>query len=260
MASGRQGEQVTSDDAIVPIPRRDRLGRMRKCRVVAAAVLLLVALALPGFAAAADTETRIDPVERLNRALFDLNAQIEAATLSLLAKTDGIWSPRLLQPIDNALANLRQPIGAAAGLVTGDIAGALNSTARFAINTTVGLLGTRDAAAGLGFPREPLDLGLELCRLGLLSDSPYVQLPFLGDSNVRDLIAQIATNLALYWVLGNYFVPYFVVDRLDLYLRRLATEAKQLTEPLDPYASSRDAYLDRRRDACAALSARFDAP
>ena len=251
---------MTRDNAAVPIPRRGRFGRMRIRRLPFAAVLLVatLTLALPCFAASAGAQSRIDPMERLNRAVFDLNARIESATLSLLAKADGLWSPRLLQPIDNALANLRQPIGAAAGLITGDVAGALNSTTRFAINSTLGLLGTKDVATRIGFPREQIDLGLELCRLGLLSGSPYLELPILGPSSASDLAAQVATNVALYWLIGNYFIPYFVVDRLDLYLRRLAMEAKQLTEPLDPYATNRDAYLDRRREGCAALSARFE--
>jgi len=156
--------------------------------------------------------------------------------------------------VHSVFRNLRDPVGAAAGLVTGNAAMAWNATARFAINSTLGVLGTREVATGLGYPPGPVDLGTALCRARLLTDPPFLVVPLIGPTNIGDLGGQFATNFALRALLGPYYlpyyVPYYVLDRIDRYMQRPMPPAGSAPPP-DPYAAQRAFYLAQRARRCA---------
>ncbi len=224
----------------------------------------LLGLTLFGAAAARPAraeETRADdPFERLNRTTYALNRSF-AAWLPAISVTGAASpvSPEVFQSINNLFVNLREPIAAAAALVAGNMGSAWNSTSRFAINSTVGLLGTYDIAATLGYQSERNDVGIELCRNGFMPEPIFIQLPILGPANLRDIGAQIVTNVAIFTVVGGpIFYPYYVLDRLDMYFERRAAAVAVPAPIEDPYAAQRDAYLDVRRTRCDALSTTVD--
>jgi phospholipid-binding lipoprotein MlaA len=187
-----------------------------------------------------------DPYEGFNRAVFGLNQQLYAA---LGAALPSMTLPAgVSQDIHGVFRTLRDPVGAAAGLVTGDLDTAWNATARFAINATAGAFGTREVASGLGYPPGPTDLGSELCRTGLLADPSYLVLPLIGPTNFADLGGQIATNIGLRLLIGPYYLPYYVLDRIDRYMQRPAPPSG--AAPADPYAAQRAAALALRARRC----------
>ncbi|MCQ9224954.1 VacJ family lipoprotein, partial [Streptococcus suis] len=123
--------------------------------------------------------------------------------------------------------------------------GALNSIARFSANTVFGLGGVLDIATEMGIDRSKQDFGLTLGRWGVPT-GPYLVLPLLGPSTVRDTIAlpvDAKGNLI------TYVDP--VSDRNALYaLRVVDTRANLLrassvlsAAALDRYSFTRDAYL-----------------
>ena len=224
-------------------------------------VILLLGLASPAYAQDKSRPTTNDPFEPYNRAIYRLNALL-VAMLPGPSMTDyqEAVPASVRQGLSNVFINLREPIAAVSALVGGNVNSARNSASRFAINTTLGLLGTRDVAAEMGYPAERNDAGLELCRNGILRESTFVELPILGPGDLRDIGAQIATNVALYTLVGGYvFYPYYVLDRLDMYLER-ATAAASAMPVNDPYAAKRDSYLAERRQRCDALTATVDKP
>jgi phospholipid-binding lipoprotein MlaA len=213
-------------------------------------------------AAAADTSASRadDPLERMNRTTYLLNTPFLASPASGSASTyERAVPPAVRQGIDNFFINLREPVAAAAALVAGTFGTAWNAASRFAINSTVGVLGFRDVAAARGAPSERSDLGLELCRNGFMREPIFIELPILGPADLRDISAQIVTNVALYTLVGRMvFYPYYVLDRLDMYYQRSVAVPAVQAPTDDPYIAQRDGYLDRRRQLCDALTKTVD--
>lgn len=229
------------------------------------ALLVLVGLLLLAARPAAAAAPPTDPYQGLNRIVFEVNVQLYAA----LGAVAGQLAPVSLPPgvgesVHNVFRTLREPVGAAAAVLTGDLATAANATARFAINATWGVLGTNEVASGLGYPAAQVDLGTELCRTGWLPDPAYLVLPLIGPTNIGDLGGQIATNVALRALLGAYYVPvylpYYVLDRVDLYTQRQAAQAALPEDVVaaggDPYLAQRAGYLARRARRCGPVGGR----
>jgi phospholipid-binding lipoprotein MlaA len=121
--------------------------------------------------------------------------------------------------------------------------------ARFAFNSTIGLLGIHDVASDMGIEKHNEDFGQTLGRWGV-GDGPYLVLPILGSSTVRD---SVGTAADIYTDPVGDFRPIrlrnsAVVLRL-VNARADLLEASRILEiaALDKYVFQRDAYLQRRR-------------
>jgi phospholipid-binding lipoprotein MlaA len=66
----------------------------------------------------------------------------------------------------------------------------LQSTGRVVVNSTVGLFGLVDVASAMEIPRPMEDFGQTLGHWGV-GQGPYLVIPFLGPSNVRDGLGKI---------------------------------------------------------------------
>jgi phospholipid-binding lipoprotein MlaA len=160
--------------------------------VVAASLL---ALALAGCATPpGDPEERAeferinDPFEPTNRAVFEVNLFVDTWLFEPLAEGYRAVVPDPGQrAIRNVLRWLREPTVFGNNLLQGDLTRAGHTAARFAINTLVGPVGLRDMARRAGYPAELGDFGQTLHVWGL-PEGPYLVLPILGPSNVRDAI------------------------------------------------------------------------
>ena len=73
----------------------------------------------------------------------------------------------------------------------------LSDILRFTINSTIGLAGFFDIASSIGFQKHSEDFGQTLAVWGV-SDGPYIVLPILGPSTLRDTLATVSyTHLTL---------------------------------------------------------------
>ena len=127
-----------------------------------------------------------DCFEPLNRATFSFNQGLDKAIIKPIAKGYRKLPDSVQSGTSNALKNLSNLITIPNNILQGDIKLALINTARLALNTTVGLLGTIDVANKVGFPKyEKEDYGQ---TLGVWGFGPgcYVVLPILGPSTIRD--------------------------------------------------------------------------
>ena len=99
----------------------------------------------------AQLEETNDPLEPLNRYFFDVNTFLDEFAFKPLAWWYKIGLPDPAQDgIRNALANLRQPWTAVNDVFQGDLERAYTASARFVINSTVGIVGLFDVATGWG--------------------------------------------------------------------------------------------------------------
>ena len=127
-----------------------------------------------------------DCFEKLNRATFAFNQGLDKVIIKPIAKSYRNLPDPIQKGTSNAVKNLSNLITIPNNILQGDIKTALVNTARLAVNTTVGLLGTIDVANKMGFPKyEREDYGQTLGAWGI-GPGCYLVLPVLGPSTIRD--------------------------------------------------------------------------
>lgn len=193
-----------------------------------------------------------DPLEPLNRSVHQFNDAVDRTVFKPVAKTYRDLTPT---PIQRGIRNFFNNLEDAWSIVNnilqfkGEAAG--DSFFRFGVNTFIGLGGILDVATEMRIERHTEDFGQTLGRWGV-GAGPYIVLPFLGPSNLRDAAAlpvdvqgdavmhieDITTRNAL-WVLRA------TDQRAEL----LKAEGVLDDAALDKYSFIRDAYLQRRRNA-----------
>ncbi len=135
-------------------------------------------------------------LETYNRAVFDFNMQLDKYILKPVAKGYiSITTPGIRRSVTSVLTNIWEPFSAANHLLQGNLHGASINISRFAINTTVGVLGAFDVAKSVGF--EPERTGFdETLAFWCIPDGPYIVLPFTGPSTPRTMAAMVVNNYA----------------------------------------------------------------
>jgi len=129
-----------------------------------------------------------DPLEKQNRAVFESNQEINHAIIYPLAKGYNENVPEDLRDrIDAFTVNLGEPVVFANDVLQLRFEAALMTAGRFALNSTIGIGGLFDVAATQQMPRQSGDFGQTLYVWGV-RDSPYLVLPILGPTNVRDAV------------------------------------------------------------------------
>lgn len=130
-----------------------------------------------------------DPFERYNRVMTDFNFNINRYVYQPIAKVyrKSIPSP-VRTGIDNVATNLQQPVIFVNALLQADFEGAAQTFGRFFTNTTLGLFGLFDVATKLDVEAPQKDFGQTLYVWGIKQGGPYLVLPFLGPSNMRDAV------------------------------------------------------------------------
>ena len=136
-----------------------------------------------------------DCFENLNRATFALNQSLDKALIKPLAKGYRNLPDPIQRGTNNAVNNLSNLITIPNNVLQGDLKTAFINTARLAVNTTIGLLGTIDVANKMGFPKYiKEDYGQTLGVWGV-GPGCYIVLPVLGPSTLRDTAGSFANVL-----------------------------------------------------------------
>ncbi len=152
---------------------------------------LLAALALAAGCAAAPPAAGInDPFEAKNREVHDLNRRIDGA---LGGGPDAERRPvpePLARPVSNFAANTGLPAAALNNLLQGDLGGAVTNTARFLVNSTIGIAGLFDPAGAIGLVEDETDFGETLHVWGA-PEGAYLEVVILGPTTERDLAGRV---------------------------------------------------------------------
>lgn len=209
--------------------------------------VLILAFMLALISAPSWAEEEVDPWEGFNRKMFAFNEGADRYVLRPVASGYRFITPRIVrQGISNFFSNIREVPSALNGLLQGKPGSAGRDLGRFLINSTVGVAGLWDAAYHMGLEsRGREDFGQTLAVWGV-TEGPYLVLPLLGPSTVRDTAA-----LPVEWLTD----PIQYVDddgtryglvALNIVNRR--SELIELEEHIigDRYVFIRDAYLQRR--------------
>lgn len=196
------------------------------------------------------THTPGDPFESVNRVTFEFNRKLDKAVLKPVAsayKTVTPWPVR--ESVTNFFSNMGEVPTMINDGLQGQFGSAYSDMCRFAINTTVGVLGLIDVATKLGIEKRYNDFGITLAKWGIRK-APYIVLPVLGPSTLRDSLALVVNYR--YFTLWPYIRPIrvrntlFVLDVINLRAALLDAENVMDQASLDPYVFMRDAYLQKR--------------
>ena len=156
-------------------------------------LVLTIALGLAGCATTASNPK--DPLEPFNRAMFTFNDTLDKAAVKPAAELYTTLLPGFVQTaIGNFFGNLGDVWTMVNNFLQGKVADGASDVMRVAVNTTFGLGGLLDIATEAGLPKHKEDFGQTLGKWGVKS-GPYIVLPVLGSSTLRDTIA---TPLDLY--------------------------------------------------------------
>lgn len=194
-----------------------------------------------------------DPFEVQNRQIHEFNKLVDAVALRPVSEIYGTAVPAPIRDIvDNSANNLALPSYAVNHVLQGEIGDALTTSARFVLNTTVGIAGLFDPATDLGLFEKSTDFGETLGVWGV-AEGPYLELPLLGGSTVRDTVG-IAVDFAIDPL--RYVIPspereyLFLLKGVDLVGDRHTYSDLVdvlLYESADSYAAQRLTYLQNKR-------------
>ena len=196
-----------------------------------------------------------DPLESVNRVIFNFNNVADKVILEPVAK----GYKKLPSPIQNGLGNflnnLKMPLVIVNQLLQGQGGNAAESTGRFFINSTAGLLGIIDVAETVGLEQKQEDFGQTLATWGI-GDGFYIVLPIFGPSNLRDASGMFLTSVTdpinAYaitegegWIIPVKTATNAVNDR-----SKIIDEVNALrNNSLDYYAAVRSSYYQNRKAA-----------
>lgn len=209
--------------------------------------LLLMAIA-GGSPASAAIDSR-DPFEGFNRGVFAFNEFFDRWLLRPVAKGYRAATPGFVETgVGNFFSNVRDAPIAVNNLLQGKPVHAASDVGRLVVNSTVGVLGFIDVASRMGLTKHSEDFGQTLGRWGVGS-GPYLMLPLLGPSNLRDGPALIVDG---YLDPVNYIedtatrIGAVALDRVDRRAELLDTEALLDEVGGDRYNTIRNAFLENR--------------
>lgn len=211
---------------------------------------VLVLAAMLGACASLTPANPRDPLESLNRGTYRFNEGVDNVVLKPVATLYREKVPALVRTgVSNFFNNLGDAWSAANSLMQFRLQDAEENLARFQLNTMFGLGGIFDLASDVNIERHREDFGQTLGRWGIPS-GPYLVLPLLGPSTVRD-----AAALPVDWHFDiiSSFRPVavrnttYAVRAVDTRSNLLRVSSVLEEAALDKYSFTRDAYLQRRR-------------
>ena len=184
----------------------------------------------------------------MNRAIFEFNEIVDDNVLKPIAKGYKYVTP---DPVELGISNFFSNLGEI-GTITNDLlqlkfAQAGRDTMRFFLNSTLGIFGIFDVATPLGLSKNKEDFGQTLGFWGV-PDGPYLVLPFLGPSSLRDGPSMIV-DYELSPVEQLHHEERQVLQTLDIVdtRARLLRATKILdTAAKDKYIFIRESYLQKR--------------
>jgi phospholipid-binding lipoprotein MlaA len=214
-----------------------------------ASLVMVVSACSPRQGAVAD-----DPFERLNRSSHAFNKGLDRNILSPLSKT---YTDVVPDPVEDSVSNFARNLSLPGKVVNNvlqlDLSSAARNSARFALNSTVGLAGLFDPSQKIGLVEKSTDFGETLQGWGV-AEGAYLELPLFGPSNMRDGLARFVDMLFLDPT-GQILKPpvseYRSASTVGALLQTRQIYGAQIDEVLygsaDSYAQSRLVYLQSRR-------------
>jgi len=201
--------------------------------------------------------------EKLSRGTLKFNMAIDNAIFKPVAKGYRALPVPIRTGSSNFVNNLRSLLTLSNNVLQGDLKGAANTAGRFAVNTTVGILGVFDPASKMGLNKKSReDFGQTLGVWGA-NTGCYFVLPILGPTTARDALGmvgnvfvdpvyQVTHNTETDMVIGNNnlqehnYYYYRGTDAVDFRSKNIESIESLQNNSIDFYASVKSLYLQNR--------------
>ena len=191
-------------------------------------------------------KSEIDPLKNINERTHNLNQTLDVQFASPIARFYKRVTPDFIEiSITNFTRNMEDLSIGINNILQGKLNDGISDITRFAINSTLGIGGFIDVASGLGLDKNDEDFGQTLAVWGV-PDGPYLVLPGLGPSTMRDTLSMIPDAfLTPLWLIDHDRTAYSLtaIDLVDTRARYLGLESVVIG---DEYLFFRDAYLQSR--------------
>ena len=236
---------------------------MSSKRIKTALCTLAIMIAVWSNSVASEKYTANECFEKFSRGTLKFNQVLDKAIFKPVAKGYRALPVPIRSGSSNFIDNLRSLLTFSNNVLQGDLKGAGNTAGRFAINTTVGVLGIFDPAAKMGFEkRSREDFGQTLGVWGA-NTGCYFVLPVLGPTTTRDAVGmignvfidpvyQLTHNTETDIVVGNdnlqehnYYI-YKGTDAVDFRSKNIESIDSLEKNSIDFYASVKSLYLQNR--------------
>ena len=205
--------------------------------------VLIVILSLSYFSF---LQSEIDPFKDLNEKTHNLNQNLDESIATPIAKVYRKITPDFVEVgVTNFTDNIEDINIALNNLLQAKIKDGLSDILRFTINSTIGLLGFFDVASSIGLPKHSEDFGQTLAVWGV-SDGPYIVLPVLGPSTLRDTLARIPEAFMTPLLLIDHDRTGYELTAIDLLDKRARYLGLESIVVGDEYLFYRDAYFQSR--------------
>jgi phospholipid-binding lipoprotein MlaA len=218
-------------------------------------------LAISGCASSASEDDALlaydepnDPIEPVNRAIFDLNMFLDGLIVEPLAELYRFMLPQEARnSVRSFLRNLSTPVILANDLMQGEMDRAGNTVARFMVNTTIGVGGLFDIAEKQGYPYHSEDFGQTMAVHGV-DDGFYLVLPVLGPSSLRDTGGRVVDIFLDPLSYGSDDIwdavgpGRAIIRGIDARERNIETLRELEQDSVDFYARIRSLYYQTRRE------------
>ena len=228
------------------------------------AIITVLAIAFIKNANADEKYTANECFEKFSRGTLKFNQALDKAIFKPIAKGYRVLPQPIRTGTNNFVSNLRSLLSFSNNVLQGDFKSAGNTAGRFAINTTVGILGVFDPASKMGFEKKSReDFGQ---TLGVWGAGPgcYFVLPVLGPTTTRDAVGLIGNvfvdpvyhlthNSETDIVVGNEnlsehnYYYYRGTDAVDFRSKNIESFESLEENSIDFYASLKSLYLQNRQ-------------
>ena len=196
-----------------------------------------------------------DPIEPVNRWIFSLNQVLDKLILRPVTVVYRFIPETPRQGVTNFLRNIDSPVIFANDVFQGKFGRAGTTAGRFITNSTVGIGGLFDVAAGFGLERHSEDFGQTLGYYGVPA-GPYLVLPLLGPAPPRDALGRVVDYFLdpITYIGSNSedweWVPTarFALEAIDFRARNFDQIDEIERTSIDLYATVRSAYRQSRND------------
>ena len=212
--------------------------------------IVLISLVLIGITGCSSNaaKTNNDPAENLNRKFYAINDTLDKKFVEPVAKVYVDLAPKPVRTgVTNFFDNLTYVNTISNDLLQGKLSLFAKDSARFLINSTVGIGGLFDPASKMGLESRKEDLGQTLAVWGA-SEGSYIMLPFLGPSSTRDVTSPLmgmATNPVTY-LASVVTIPVGIVSAINTRANLLDATRMRDQAAIDPYTFVREAWRQQR--------------
>ena len=191
-----------------------------------------------------------DPFEGFNRSVYSFNEAMDKSIMNRISKFYQSITPDFVdQGVTNFFNNINDVIVIVNDVLQLKLTQAFSDIIRLVYNSTLGIGGLFEVSTEMGYPKHNEDFGQTLAKWGFGS-GPYLVIPFLGPSTVRDGIGYAAASTAVsplaYINDTKLYAGLLSLNYVDFKADLLSAQKLIGVTAIDKYEFTKNAYFDQR--------------